>query len=150
MLELLCQIPSVSLGKLATSVSASSIAVAHLVTLYWTTCIVLYGLVRGHLLSRDAVAENVVLTRLKQDEGNRKRDPMVSCRLLLQMMPLFFQPEVGQFRLHLITFPLSVAFLYLRDSGSGKEVAGELQPVVDGLNQPTCEGIRKFLLSLSP
>ncbi|KAH8703605.1 hypothetical protein BGW36DRAFT_423160 [Talaromyces proteolyticus] len=120
-------------------ITPQMLATAHLSTLYWTTCIIIYGMV-GRLLF-----QNDDYDVLKQ----RYIDPGIFCRNILKIVPVFFDPSTGIFRVHLVTFPMTVVMMHLATLPS-EQMMQEKALLAKYLQNPACVTIRKFVASLEP
>ena len=75
-------------------VTSDEIAEAHVLTLYWATSILLWG------ICQKAPNSDWETTLLDVDDH---------CRSIIHHIPLFLHPSTGMFRQHLVPFPLMVA-----------------------------------------
>jgi ElaB/YqjD/DUF883 family membrane-anchored ribosome-binding protein len=106
----------------------------HLMTLYWSTCVLLY-----HVL-RQTIGPD---TQLPQ----RVDDIKAYCRKIVRALPIFFHPAVGAFRAYLSTFPLYIVISHL-DVFTEAERKVELKLLEDCYD--TAEGmtIGRFMKSI--
>lgn len=125
----------------------SDLLAAHLITLYWTTCIILYGLVRDVLLSGKTDSSQSLSPGA--DESIDK-DPSTACRNLIKTLPIFFHPDAGTFRVHLATFPMSVALIHLTLAVKPEDMLEERGIFAWCLQKPECLTIRRFIVSMRP
>ena len=121
------------------------LAAAHLMTLYWTTGLLLYGFVRDVLLTPNwADGNRLPLMQDSTDSDNESAYRM--CTNLVRAIPIFCHPAVGVFRLHLFTFPVSVAITYMYSApGNQHDLAEEKEIARRCLLLPCCANINKFL-----
>lgn len=129
------------------SITPVGLAAAHLMTLYWTTSIVLYSLVRDVFLS---ATSNSNRPPPQEDDRSADNDPSISCRNLIRTIPIFFHPDAGTYRIHLATFPISVALVYLSRMVKPGEMLVERELFDSCLRKPECATIRRFLASMRP
>lgn len=80
-------------------INAEDLGWAHLMTLYWATCIMVYSVMR------EVVGSGIQLPE--------RADVKIYCQKIIRAVPIFFHPAVGTFRTHLATFPVAVAMKYL-------------------------------------
>lgn len=121
------------------AVMPQMLAAAHLSTLYWATCVILYGMVGKVLMVKHGE---------KRVRG-RYVDPEFFCQDILKVIPLFLHFSTGIFRVHLATPPISVATIYL-SSLPPDEMKEEKVTLAGYLRDPSCSTIRKFLASMHP
>ncbi|CAI7567256.1 unnamed protein product [Penicillium glandicola] len=81
------------------NMTTTDIADAHIMTLYWASSILAYGVF--HTIS-DGECDAVGV------------DPDDCCRSIIRCVPSFLHPSTGAFRQHLVPFPLIVAALHLK------------------------------------
>lgn len=115
------------------------LATAHVSTLYWTTCTIVYGMV-GKVLMADYGEEPF---------RGRYVDAGIFCQDTLKAIPLFLHFSTGIFRVHLATPPISVTMIYL-GSLPPEEMKKEKAMLAKYLQDPSCSTIRKFLASMNP
>lgn len=121
-------------------VKPQSLAAAHVLTLYWATCVIIYGLV-GKVLMAQGCEEELF-------EG-KYVDPGTFCQDILKIIPLFLHCSTGIFRVHLATPPISVSMIYLY-SLPPEEMKEEKALLLRYLQDPSCATMRKFLGSMNP
>lgn len=81
------------------NMATDEIADAHIMTLYWASSIIAYGVCRAISNGEcDAVGVN----------------PDNCCRSIIRCIPSFLHPSTGVFRQHLVPFPLIVAARHLK------------------------------------
>jgi hypothetical protein len=112
------------------SLTVSELGAAHVMTLYWTTCLCVYGLV-GSILCPDEPLQG-------------QKDLLETCRLTIQTVPIFCHPSVGIFRVQVASTPMGTAMLTLA-SLPPEALAEERALLNRCLLMPQCEPIRKFL-----
>lgn len=118
----------------ASAVSAPTLAAAHIMTLYWTTCL--------------AVA-TLVFTPLGLSGHHMHVDPDDCFRLIVRALSVFVRPGTGLFRVHLTTFPASAALLYADILPPG-ELLAEKRMLAARLADEECASIRRHISSLYP
>lgn len=134
------------------SITPDDLVGAHLMTLYWSTCILLYGFVRDVLLlpSKTGGSPPLPSPGSADDASTDEKNPSTSCRNLIRTLPLFFHPDAGTFRVHLATFPMSVASVHLNLAAGPREMLEERETFEWCLRKPDCATIRKFMASMRP
>lgn len=133
--------------KIPQTITPSDLVAAHLITLYWTTCIILYGLVRDVLLSSKTDSPRLLPPG---DGESTDKDPNTACRKLIKTLPIFFHPDTGTFRVHLATFPMSVALIHLSLAVKPEDMLEERGIFDWCLQKPECLTIRRFIASMRP
>jgi hypothetical protein len=83
----------------STLIDPMDLASAYLMTLYWTTCILLYDVMHAIVCPSTQLPERASIKPY--------------CQKIFRTVPIFFHPAVGTYRTHLATFPLSLAILHL-------------------------------------
>jgi len=83
----------------ADSMRAEDLTLAHIMTLYWCTCLVLYRTMT------EVVEPDFVLPE--------HADSSIYCKKIIQAIPIFLHPVVGTYRVHLATFPMGLCMNYL-------------------------------------
>jgi len=116
-----------------TLIDAMDLASAHLLTLYWATCVILYSVMRP------AVPDIELPERANYIK--------TYCQKIIRTVPFFFHPAVGTFRAHLATFPIAVAMRYLTVF-EPEEREVEKRLLDDCFARPEGKGIGKLLKSL--
>lgn len=111
------------------------LATINISTLYWTACLVVYTMVGKVLLEEEG-----------EDLDGRYIEPRIFCRKILEILPLFFNPAAGIFRVHLVTFPMGVVMIYLAGMPPASMME-ERQLFAKYLRHPACWSIRKLLAS---
>ena len=111
------------------------LATTNISTLYWTACLVVYNMVGKVLLEEGG-----------EDLDGRYIEPEIFCRKILQVIPIFFNPAAGIFRVHLVTFPMGVVMIYLAGMPPGSMVE-ERDLFAKYLRHSACWSIRKLLAS---
>lgn len=111
------------------------LATTHISTLYWTACLVIYTMIG-----------NVLLEEEEEDLDGRYIDPGIYCKKILEVVPVFFNPAAGIFRIHLVTFPMSIVMIYLA-SMPPRSMIEERNLFAKYLRHPACWSIRKLLAS---
>lgn len=105
----------------------------HLMTLYWSTCVMLYNILH------EALDRNLQLPE--------RTDLKPYCRNIVKAMPVFFNPAVGTLRAYLASFPLYVVMMHLYTfDPEDREV--EKMLLEDCFDRPEGIGIGKFLKSV--
>jgi hypothetical protein len=107
---------------------------AHIMTLYWATCIILYREMSG-ILGSDAILP-------EHAKAN------TCCRSIIQTIPIFIHPSVGTFRTHLMTFPMHLAMIYLRDFTPKDEMVVERELLASYFKKSEAATMGKFIHSL--
>jgi hypothetical protein len=115
------------------------LAAAHVSTLYWVTCIIVYGFVGKVLMAGYG----------EEPFKGIYVDPGIFCQDILRIIPLFLHFSTGIFRVHLATPPLSVVMIYLGSLPSG-EMEKEKAMLAGYLRDPSCSSMRKFIASMNP
>lgn len=115
------------------------LAAAHLSTLYWATCVIVYGMV------------GKVLMTGYREEFFRERyvDPAIFCQEILRIIPLFLHYSTGIFRVHLATPPLSIMKIYLTNFRQG-DMKKEKAMLARYLQDPSCLTMRNFMANMDP
>jgi hypothetical protein len=106
----------------------------HLMTLYWSTCILLYSVLRQAI-----GPESKLLPE--------RTDIKTYCRKIVRAMPIFFHPAVGAFRAYLSTFPMYVVILHLYVFGE-EEKKAELKMLEDCYDTPEGMTVGRFMKSV--
>ncbi|PGH05403.1 hypothetical protein GX51_02927 [Blastomyces parvus] len=91
--------PNYSLDAETSSFSLDYVAACHIMCVYWAICIILYSSLR--ILS----CPQVVLPP--------RTDPRIYCGRIAKAMPLLLHPLSGAYGVHLASFPVSLALIYL-------------------------------------
>lgn len=133
--------------KMPDTVTPSDLVAAHLMTIYWVTCIILYSLVRDVLLSNKTANQR---PSFPGDAASAEKDPNTACRNLVRTLPLFFHRDAGTFRVHLATFPISVALIHLTHAVKPGDMLEERRIFDWCLQKPECSTIRRFMSSMRP
>ncbi|CRG91336.1 hypothetical protein PISL3812_08384 [Talaromyces islandicus] len=116
------------------------LAAGHVSTLYWATCIIVYGIVAISLMAEGYGEECF---------RGKYINPAIFCQNILRIIPLFLHYSTGIFRVHLATPPLSIAMIYLC-SLHPEEMKEEKAMLSGYLQDPLCSTMRKFLASMNP
>jgi len=95
-------------GEESILIDAMDLGPAHVMTLYWATCVILYSVMRV------AVSPHIQLP----ERANIK----TYCQQIIRTVPIFFHPVVGTFRAHLATFPMVVAMTHLHVFGPEERI----------------------------
>ncbi|CRG86047.1 hypothetical protein PISL3812_03050 [Talaromyces islandicus] len=106
-------------------IDTTELGSAHLMTLYWSTCVLLYRVLR------QAVGPDIQLPK-------RVNDIKGYCQKIVRALPIFFHPAVGAFRAYLSTFPMYIVISHLYVFGEDEKKA-ELKLMEDCYK--TTEGI---------
>lgn len=93
--------------------SLELLAVSHIMCLYWSICIILYGTQRAV-------------------DGTAGPDPRTYCRKIAETLPLLLRPESGMYGTHLCNFPTSMALMYL-NATDGDSTSVEKTMIIDAL-----------------
>lgn len=116
-------------------VTTDDLAASHIMTLYWSICMILSSV--HHTLHRP-------------DEHFEDRIVVEDCfRNIIRGVRLFVHPGAGMFRQHVAPFPISAALHYLKSIPQDKMLPERLSLGRD-LNNPECIMIRDFILSMDP
>jgi len=116
----------------AATVSTEVLAAAHLATLYWTTCLIVYA-----TLAAAAGPGAQLPVRV---------DPKIYCRHIASNVSIFFHPAVGTFRVHLATFPIAMALISM--SSMGPDMMETERKLLSYFELPEGAGIGKFLSNM--
>ncbi|PCH05675.1 Hypothetical protein PENO1_021080 [Penicillium occitanis (nom. inval.)] len=111
------------------------LATTNISTLYWTACLVVYAMIGEVLLEEEG-----------EDLDGRCIEPGIFCRKILEILPVFFNPAAGIFRVHLVTFPVGVVMIYLAGIPP-RSMVKERDLFAKYLGHPACWSIRKLLAS---
>ncbi|KAI8315473.1 hypothetical protein K4K61_001453 [Colletotrichum sp. SAR11_59] len=87
--------------------TADELAVAHVMTCFWTVCILVYSSLHAVLSS------TFNLPGIEEMELSERRNPRPYCLLIADAVEVFFQPEAGTFGMHAAPFPIGMAIKYL-------------------------------------
>lgn len=112
------------------AITTSELAATHVISLYWTACIVLHG-----LCGREIFPDDVPSRRIKI---------LGFCREIIRYMSIFGHPAAGIFRMQCGTVPVGAAIMGLA-SFPADEVLEERDKIAKFLAQPTCASMRQFL-----
>jgi hypothetical protein len=126
-------IPESVTSELPATVSAEELAAAHVMSLYWASCIRMFNIHRK-LLGPGERPEH----RLSPDQ---------LCKDLVRAIRLFLHPSVGLFRQNITPFPMSTAIEHIRSVDRHK-MAIERKILFESLARPECRLIRDFMMSL--
>ena len=116
-------------------IDQSELGHAHVMTLYWTICIVIFDIFHALMESRHEVSMHT--------------DPDICCRSIIEVLPLFLHPAVGISRVHLATVPMSVVMTHLALAGPDSLVGDRIQ-FARYLTKPECKTMRCFLANMEP
>lgn len=108
----------------------------HLMTLYWSTCVLLYGVLRQTIDPQEDI-----------DLLPKRTDIKTYCRKIVRAIPLFFHPAVGAFRAYLSTFPMYVVILHLSVFGE-EERKTEVKLLEDCYDTPEGMTVGRFMKSV--
>ncbi|KAF5861468.1 hypothetical protein ETB97_012948 [Aspergillus alliaceus] len=116
--------------------SQPHIAMLHVMTLYWGTSSLIHSILRA---------------TLKDDEPRPcNMSPEVSCSKIIVALSNLLHPNIGLFRIHLVTIPLSIVMLQLQDSSLQlNALCHERRLLARCLAHPGCSSISKFLSKLA-
>jgi hypothetical protein len=115
-------------------IDATDLGSAHIMTLYWATCIILYSIMRAVVRPDEQLPER----------ANSKN----YCQKIIRTILIFFHPAVGTFRTHLVVFPLSIAMSHLISVFGLEEREVEQQLVDNYFLRPEGVTTGKFLKRL--
>ncbi|KAI8221236.1 hypothetical protein K4K55_011151 [Colletotrichum sp. SAR 10_96] len=87
--------------------TADELAVAHVMTCFWTVCILVYSSLHAVLSS------TLDLPGIEEMELSGRINPRPYCLLIADAVEVFFQPEAGTFGMHAAPFPIGMAIKYL-------------------------------------
>ncbi|KAF5522109.1 hypothetical protein CGCA056_v006564 [Colletotrichum aenigma] len=87
--------------------TADELAVAHVMTCFWTVCILVYSSLHAVLSS------TFNLPGIEVMEQAERTNPRQYCLLIADAVEVFFQPEAGTFGMHAAPFPIGMAIKYL-------------------------------------
>ena len=116
-----------------TLIDTTDLGSAHIMTLYWSVCIILYSIMRTVMGTE---------TRLPE-----RGDIKAYCRNIIRTIPIFFHPAVGTFRAHLATFPMGLVMRNL-DLFEPEERAVEQRLLESCCRTQGGAAIGKFIKSL--
>ena len=114
-------------------VSAEALAAAHTLTLYSTTCLIVYTTLA-------AVVEPYVMMPARTNLKTH-------CRDILSDVSIFFHRAVGTFRAHLSTLPIAVVLAVINMAGLGA-MEEERRLLMGILARPEAAGIGRLLQSM--
>ena len=124
--------PNTPLGEVC-SLKLEDLSSAHLMTLYWSTCLALYITMPLVLGAGDALPEHA--------------DPRIYILKITDTLPLLLHRDVGVFRLHLATFPMGVVYKCLQAMAPDEMV--EQRIILAKLfEQPESVTMSKFISSM--
>ncbi|KAL6790358.1 hypothetical protein GGI42DRAFT_336920 [Trichoderma sp. SZMC 28013] len=106
-----------------TEISMEDIARAHTLNLYWTTCLILYNVMR-----RATVSQTELPTRV---------DPLTCCRHIARSLPVFLKESVGLWGLSIVLFPVGMALRFLsaeKDSDEYSRIRSFIDHGVQGFH----------------
>lgn len=129
-------LPATLTADLPPDISASQLADAHCMTLYWSMSMRTAQFVRQLSLPHEPLDQNV--------------DEDAACRHLVRAMRLFFHPRVGLFRHFTTAMPLSTAIHYLSTTSADPSLEPERRVLRDMLARPEAHFVRQFVRSLEP
>ncbi|KAI3529466.1 hypothetical protein CSPX01_15515 [Colletotrichum filicis] len=102
--------PNKELEELATrgsnSPTACDVAVASIITLYWTICILTYSTLR-------------LAIGTKSPELPERTDPRLYCTKIANIVDVFFHPSAGTFGIQSAPLPIGMALVYLNSYEEG-------------------------------
>lgn len=112
------------------------IAMLHVMTLYWTTSTLIHSTLRDIL---------------KDDEPRPcNLNPEASCAKIIVALSNLLHPNIGLFRIHLVTIPLSIVMILLQDpSIQLNALCDERRLLAHCLAHPGCSSISKYLNKLA-
>jgi hypothetical protein len=105
----------------------------HLLTLYWSTCAILYG------IWHEALG--------RKTKCPRRAYVVFYCRKIVRAISIFLDPAVGTFRAYLASFPLYVVMMHFH-VWDPEERETEKTLLSDLFNRPEGIGMAKFLTSV--
>ncbi|KAL2371726.1 hypothetical protein RJ035_002320 [Blastomyces gilchristii] len=108
--------PTYSLDAGQSPFSLDYLAACHIMCLYWAICIILYSSLR--ILS----CPQVVLPP--------QTDPRIYCGRIAKAMPLLLHPLSGAYGVHLASFPVAIALMYL-NAVDGEAIYEEKRTIFD-------------------
>ncbi|CRL18413.1 unnamed protein product [Penicillium camemberti] len=116
------------------NMATNEIADAHIMTLYWASSIIAYGVCRA---ISDGEFDAVGI------------DPDDCCRSIIRCIPSFLHPSTGVFRQHLVPFPLIVAARHLKSIQPPK-LQEESDYVRSLCENPQFTPMHQFMSSIQP
>jgi hypothetical protein len=116
------------------SVLVEDLAAAHVMTLYWAACVVLYKVMP-------------LLVMPDEEPLPNRADLRIYFRNMARTVPIFLHPAVGMFRVHLATFPIAAALACLSSFGPD-EMLVERRLLAGFFRRPEVSSMAKFLNSM--
>ncbi|KAL7952251.1 hypothetical protein V8C34DRAFT_319209 [Trichoderma compactum] len=104
-------------------ISMEDIARAHTLNLYWTTCLILYNVMR-----RAAISQTELPARV---------DPLTCCRHIARSLPVFLKESVGVCGLSIVLSPVGMALRFLsaeKDSDEYSRIRSFIDHGVQGFH----------------
>jgi hypothetical protein len=111
-------------------VTAAELSAAHIMTIFWTTCIIAHSLVGRPLRLEEPLKGQMDLPE--------------TVRNIVHAVPLFCHPTTGVFRIQIATPPIGAVMLIL--ASMPPDAMPKERKLMEGLLAlPQCAGIRRFL-----
>jgi hypothetical protein len=120
-------------SKQVSYITAKHLLNTHIMTLYWTLCLILYMTLHSIYPSHSSAPLPY------------HTDPKIYCRNIIISVPIFLHPSVGTFRWHLVNFPVAWAARYL-NSDKGKEMVEERQMLAGHFERKEAGTMKRFVL----
>ncbi|KAL4802932.1 hypothetical protein BDV18DRAFT_145871 [Aspergillus unguis] len=118
------------ISKVPDHLLAHQIAGAHLMTSFWASVII--------------ITSNIQALVQPDEEFDPVFDLDACCADLVRTLPLFAHPNLGLFRQHLTTYPVTVAIHYICAAGP-RRLVEERRILADCLYDPALAGVRQFI-----
>ncbi|KAH7018443.1 uncharacterized protein B0I36DRAFT_388652 [Microdochium trichocladiopsis] len=141
------QFPCRRLTEIPDSITAEDLASAHLMTLYWVTCINVYAMVGDVLYPPPPPsAQEPRHGGSSEMTGRLQGQNRIAefCSSIVHTCPVFCHPEAGIFRMQIAAVPLGCALLVLAKLPLDV-LAAEREIIMSCLATPQCAPIRRFL-----
>ena len=114
----------------------TDIALLHVATLYWGT---------------STLVDSILRAIFRDDEPRpRNLNPEASCGKIIVALSNLLHPNIGLYRIHLVTVPLSIVMIQLQEPSIQLGVLREERRLLAHcLSHPGCSSISKFLNKLA-
>jgi hypothetical protein len=114
----------------------TDIALLHVMTLYWATSTFVDSILRVILRNGEPRPSNL--------------NPEASCGKIIVGLSNLLHPDIGLYRIHLVTVPLGIVMTQLQDPSIQLDLLREERRLlVHCLSHPGCSSISKFLNKLT-
>ena len=113
--------------------STEDFALAHLGTLYWTACALLYDALHLTAIDRETLPERL--------------DPRLYVHKVARILPYFQVPSVGEFYLSIVTTPITMCLHVLYDIEPVDQPSEERHMLMRALSRGRGSQVERFILS---